>query len=62
MLGLPAVWTTYANADEGNHAPNENMTIDAFLSGICASAVVLHRFADMSREELSQRGATRRES
>ncbi len=62
VLGLPAVWTTYANADEGNHAPNENMTIDAFLSGICASAVVLHRFADMSREELSQRGATRRES
>ena len=61
VLGLPAVWTTYANADEGNHAPNENMTIDAFLSGIRASAVVLRRFAGMSREELQQRGATRRE-
>ncbi len=61
VLGLPAVWTTYANADEGNHAPNENMTIDAFLSGICASAVVLHRFAGMSREELQQRHSTRGE-
>jgi acetylornithine deacetylase/succinyl-diaminopimelate desuccinylase-like protein len=40
-LGLPAVWTTYANPDENNHAPNENLTIEAFKNGIVASARLL---------------------
>jgi acetylornithine deacetylase/succinyl-diaminopimelate desuccinylase-like protein len=47
VLKLPSIWTTYANADEDNHAPNENMTLDAFFDGIVASAVVLQRFAAM---------------
>lgn len=44
-LGLPAIWTTYANYDEDNHAPNENMTLQAFRDGIVASAVLFQRIA-----------------
>ena len=45
-LGLPAIWTTYANHDEDNHAPNENMTLETFRNGIVASAVLFQRAAD----------------
>jgi acetylornithine deacetylase/succinyl-diaminopimelate desuccinylase-like protein len=44
-LGLPAIWTTYANYDEDNHAPNENMTLQAFRDGIVASAVLFQRLS-----------------
>jgi hypothetical protein len=30
-----------ANADERNHAPNENMEVDRFLRGISGAAGVL---------------------
>lgn len=46
-LGLPAIWTTYANYDEDNHAPNENMTLQAFRDGIVASAVLFQRMAQV---------------
>ncbi|MEX2426122.1 MAG: M20/M25/M40 family metallo-hydrolase [Thermomicrobiaceae bacterium] len=46
-LGLPAIWTTYANYDEDNHAPNENMTLRAFRDGIVASAVLFQRMAQV---------------
>jgi acetylornithine deacetylase/succinyl-diaminopimelate desuccinylase-like protein len=46
-LGLPAIWTTYANYDEDNHAPNENMTLTAFRDGIVASAVLFQRMAEV---------------
>jgi acetylornithine deacetylase/succinyl-diaminopimelate desuccinylase-like protein len=46
-LGLPAIWTTYANYDEDNHAPNENMTLRAFRDGIVASAVLFQRMAEV---------------
>jgi acetylornithine deacetylase/succinyl-diaminopimelate desuccinylase-like protein len=44
-LGLPAIWTTYANYDEDNHAPNENMTLQAFRDGIVASSVLFQKVA-----------------
>lgn len=53
VLGLPSIWTTYANADEDNHAPNENMALDAFFKGIVASASVLQRFAEMDTDALA---------
>jgi hypothetical protein len=31
----------YANADEANHAPNENIKIDCFLNGIRTGAALL---------------------
>ena len=41
--GVPAYVMPYANADEANHAPNENMEIDLFLKGIRTGAALLDR-------------------
>lgn len=40
-LGVPAFVVPYANADEANHAPNENMKIDCFFNGIRTGAALL---------------------
>lgn len=42
-LGVPSVWVPYAGADAETHAPNENMTVKAFLEGICCSALFFSR-------------------
>jgi acetylornithine deacetylase/succinyl-diaminopimelate desuccinylase-like protein len=41
-LGIPAFGVPYANADEANHAPNENMEIARFFQGIKTGAAMLH--------------------
>lgn len=41
IAGLSSVCVPYANADECNHAPNENMDIELFFKGIHASAEVM---------------------
>jgi acetylornithine deacetylase/succinyl-diaminopimelate desuccinylase-like protein len=41
VLGIPAFVVPYANADEANHAPNENMKIDCFFNGIRTGAALL---------------------
>ncbi|MBX3082590.1 MAG: M20/M25/M40 family metallo-hydrolase [Anaerolineae bacterium] len=41
ILGIPAFGVPYANHDEANHAPNENMTLDRFISGIKTGAAML---------------------
>jgi acetylornithine deacetylase/succinyl-diaminopimelate desuccinylase-like protein len=43
ILGVPAFVVPYANADEANHAPNENMKIDCFFNGIRTGAALLDR-------------------
>lgn len=40
-LGIPAFTVPYANPDEANHAPNENLEIDRFLKGIKTGASML---------------------
>lgn len=40
-LGIPAFGVPYANADESNHAPNENMEIARFFLGIKTGAAML---------------------
>ncbi len=41
-LGVPCYGIPFANADERNHAPNENLEVDRFLRGIsCAAGVLL---------------------
>jgi acetylornithine deacetylase/succinyl-diaminopimelate desuccinylase-like protein len=40
-LGIPCYGLPLANADERNHAPNENMEVDRFLRGISGAAGVL---------------------
>lgn len=41
ILGTPAFVVPYANADEANHAPNENLQIDLFVAGIKTGAALL---------------------
>ncbi|WFU71199.1 M20/M25/M40 family metallo-hydrolase [Bradyrhizobium sp. CB2312] len=41
ILGVPSFVVPYANADEANHAPNENIKIDCFLKGIRTGAALL---------------------
>jgi acetylornithine deacetylase/succinyl-diaminopimelate desuccinylase-like protein len=41
ILGVPAFVVPYANADEANHAPNENLTLECFLNGIRTGAALL---------------------
>jgi acetylornithine deacetylase/succinyl-diaminopimelate desuccinylase-like protein len=41
ILGIPAFLVPYANADEANHAPNENMEVWRFIQGIKTGAAML---------------------
>ncbi|MCO6386961.1 M20/M25/M40 family metallo-hydrolase [Aliihoeflea sp. 40Bstr573] len=41
ILGLPAFVIPYANADEANHAPNENLEIVRFIDGVRTGAAIL---------------------
>jgi acetylornithine deacetylase/succinyl-diaminopimelate desuccinylase-like protein len=40
-LGIPTFGVPYANADESNHAPNENMEVARFFLGIKTGAAML---------------------
>ncbi len=40
-LGIPAFVVPYANADEANHAPNENIEIERFIKGIKTGVAML---------------------
>jgi acetylornithine deacetylase/succinyl-diaminopimelate desuccinylase-like protein len=41
ILGVPAFTVPYANADESNHAPNENIEVERFIAGIKTGAAIL---------------------
>jgi acetylornithine deacetylase/succinyl-diaminopimelate desuccinylase-like protein len=41
LLGVPAFVVPYANPDEANHAPNENLEIERFITGIKTGAAIL---------------------
>ena len=43
ILKRPAFVIPYANADEANHAPNENLEVVRFIDGIRCGAAVLDR-------------------
>lgn len=45
ILGIPVVSVPYANPDENNHAPNENLKLTCYYSGIHATAQVLYEIA-----------------
>lgn len=47
ILGIPAFQTPYANPDEANHAPNENLTLSCFYSGIRTGAALLHELGSL---------------
>jgi acetylornithine deacetylase/succinyl-diaminopimelate desuccinylase-like protein len=41
ILGVPAFVVPYANADEANHAPNENLEVERFYMGIKTGVAML---------------------
>jgi acetylornithine deacetylase/succinyl-diaminopimelate desuccinylase-like protein len=41
ILQKPAFVIPYGNADEANHAPNENLTLECFINGIRTGAAML---------------------
>jgi acetylornithine deacetylase/succinyl-diaminopimelate desuccinylase-like protein len=49
ILNVPSVVVPYANADESNHAPNENLEVDKFFKGIRCSCSVLSALGRMKR-------------
>jgi acetylornithine deacetylase/succinyl-diaminopimelate desuccinylase-like protein len=49
MLGVPAFVVPYANADESNHAPNENIEVERFYRGIKTGAAMLVNLGAMLR-------------
>jgi len=47
-LGIPAFGVPYANPDEANHAPNENLEVARFFMGIKTGAAMLSYLGIMS--------------
>ncbi len=47
ILGIPAFVVPYANADEANHAPNENIEVELFHAGIRTGAALLEQLGQM---------------
>jgi len=47
-LGIPCLGVPFANADEANHAPNENMEVKRFHRGIRIAAALLEEIAASS--------------
>jgi len=47
ILGLPCLTVPYANFDENNHAPNENLEIDRFIKGVRTCAAALARLRSL---------------
>ncbi len=45
-LGLPTFLVPYANADESNHAPNENMEVERVIKGIKTGVSMLTRLGE----------------
>ncbi|KPV44471.1 deacylase [Alicyclobacillus ferrooxydans] len=43
VLGVPSALVPYANSDEANHSPNENIGIENFISGIRCLCHVMER-------------------
>lgn len=49
-LGIPSFVVPYANVDENNHAPNENLEIDRFIMGVKTGAAMLAHLGAMERQ------------
>jgi acetylornithine deacetylase/succinyl-diaminopimelate desuccinylase-like protein len=49
ILKLPAFVIPYGNADEANHAPNENLTLACFINGIRTGAATLAYLGELTQ-------------
>ncbi|MBV1759187.1 MAG: M20/M25/M40 family metallo-hydrolase [Dethiosulfatibacter sp.] len=50
-LGVPSIMIPYANADEANHAPNENMMLECFYKGIHSSAQIIFELGKLKEQK-----------
>jgi acetylornithine deacetylase/succinyl-diaminopimelate desuccinylase-like protein len=50
VLGVPSLGVPFANADEANHAPNENLELDRYFTGIAISMSMLSALGAGSTE------------
>ena len=48
ILGIPAFGAPYANRDEANHAPNENLDVERFFAGIRTGVAILSQLGAMA--------------
>ena len=48
ILGIPSFTIPYANPDETNHAPNENLELKRFFNGIRTGAALLHHLGKLA--------------
>jgi len=48
VLGIPSIIVPYANIDESNHAPNENIKIENFVRGMKCCAAVMENLSRVS--------------
>jgi acetylornithine deacetylase/succinyl-diaminopimelate desuccinylase-like protein len=49
ILGAPSMIVPYANFDQRNHAPNENIQIDYFFNGIKSTCHVIHALGEYAK-------------
>ena len=49
-LGVPSFTVPYAPHDERNHAPNENIAVETFISGIRTTTEFLARFSEQGAQ------------
>jgi acetylornithine deacetylase/succinyl-diaminopimelate desuccinylase-like protein len=49
ILGVPSIVVPYANSDEANHSPNENMEVDLFYKGIQCTCHVIHQLGEFAK-------------
>lgn len=45
----------YANFDQRNHSPNENIEIDYFLNGITCTCHVIHALGAYAKHQTTER-------
>jgi acetylornithine deacetylase/succinyl-diaminopimelate desuccinylase-like protein len=50
VLGLPTFGVPLGNPDQANHAPNENLDLERFHTGIKTAAAVLAKLGLLERE------------
>lgn len=50
IMKIPSLIVPYANTDENNHAPNENLVLDLYQKGIKASAHIIWGLQDLKKE------------
>ena len=55
VLGVDHIGVPYANADENNHSPNENLSLQRFFDGIHVSAQVFQALADADAKHVLPR-------